>query len=524
MNKIVLDINDDVVSALEKIKQVDGASIEVEIPEGSIVLDNITNLKLLERKSADFNKSLHFHTIDPVGKTLISILSNEEEENSGYLTKRVALQDNYETESSSTGGRKFGFIPAVPNPFRYFRLPALGRLKLIIPVLLSLVLFGGAGAYFIDSKPIANVTIVVNSQPLIKSFPINVSATSSTSESAKTLNGNTKSATVTETTSIETTGETLEGEPAKGEVRIYNKTDEEIKFKKGTQLKYDDDPKDLVYKTASDVTVPAETQLPPDPTEPEGTTKFKAGEKTVDIEAVEFGSVYNIDDDEVLFVDTYDDDEVYARTEEKVDGGNSKKVKVVSKEDVEKLKGEMTPKILEKSEVTLKAKETTSEKFITGSVETALVSEQYSHKENEKTDTLELTQTAESKGLFYSKTELNALVDKLVDKFVPDGFKLSSEERDVKVEILGDSDSSTLDSTAADLQITLKTYVVPNIDEETLKNELAGKNLKDAEKILGGIRNIKTYGINLQSALPISFLQKIPTNIENIKLDVQLGD
>ncbi len=524
MNKIVLDINDDVVAALDKIKQVDGASIEVEIPEGSIVLDNITNLKLLERKAADFNKSLHFHTIDPVGKTLISIMSNEEEENSGYLTKRVALDDQFETTSSLRSGRHLKFLPTFPNPFKYVRTPALGKLKIIIPLLLFLMLTGGAGAYFVNSKPIANITIVVKSQPLIKSFPINVSATASTSESAKTLNGNTKSATVTETATIETTGETLEGEPAKGDVRLYNKTDEEIKLKKGTQLKFDDDPKDLLYKTTSEVTIPAETELPADPADPEGITKYKAGEKTVGIESAEFGSVYNIDKGEEMFVADYDDDELYARTEEKIEGGISKKVKVVAKEDIEKLKSEMTPKILEKSEAALKAKETSNEKFITGSVETALVSEQYSHKENEKTDELELTQTAESKGLFYSKTELNALVDKLVDKFVPDGFKLSSEERDVKVEILGDSDNSVLDSTEADLQITLKTYVIPNIDEETLKNELAGKSLKEAEKILGAIRNIKTYGINLENALPLAFFQRVPNDISNINLDVQLGD
>jgi hypothetical protein len=523
MNKIVLDINDDVVAALEKIRQIDGASIEVEIPEGSIVLDNITNLKLLERKASDFNKSLHFHTTDPVGKTLISILNDEEEEDAGYLTKRVDLQDHYESESSIGSTKRFGFIPSLPNPFSYLHFPSLGKLKIIIPFFVFLMLIGGVGAYFINSKPSANVTIVVNSQPLIKSFPIHVSATGSTSESTKTLNGDTKSATVTQTASIETTGETQEGEKAKGDVTLYNKTDEEIELKKGAKLKYDSDPKDLVYKLLSDVSVPARTELPPDPDEPT-IIKSKAGEKSVSIEAEAFGSAYNIDEDEKLTVDEYDDDEIYAQASEDIDGGSSKTVKVVAKEDVEKLKADMTPKILEKSEVALKEKETSNEKFITGSVETNLVTAQYSHKEGEKTEKLELTQTAESKGLFYSQTELFALVEKLVDKFIPDGFKLSSQERDVKAEILGDSDSSVLSATDADLQITLKTYVVPNIDEETLKNELAGKSLKDAQQQLSGIRNVKTYGINLENAIALPLFQKIPTSTENIKLEIQLSE
>lgn len=522
MNKIVLDINDDVIIALEKIKQVDGASIEVEIPEGSIVLDNITNLKLLERKAADNNKSLHFHTVDPVGKTLISILNNEEEENSGFLTKRVSLEDQEGSETTIVSTSRFDFLSHIPNPFSSLRLPSLGKLKFIIPILLLLVLTGGAGAYFVNSKPVANITIVVKSQALTKSFPIKVSSTDETSEATKTLKGSTKTATVEEKSTIETTGEAIEGEKAKGNIKIYNKTEEEIKLKKGYELKYDDEPKDLVYYLSSDVTIPARTDLPPDPEDPT-IIRSKAGEKSASVEAAEFGNAYNIDEDEELSIDDYDDDELYAVVESDIKGGSSKKVKVVAKEDIEKLTQEMTPKILEKSETTLKGRETSSEKFVTGSVETTVSAAQYSHKEGEKTETLELTQTATSTGLFYSRTELNALVDKLVDEFVPDGYKLSTQERDVKVEILGDSDSSVLNSTEADLQITLRTYVVPNLDEETLKNELAGKKLSDAEKALGSIQNIKTYGVNLDNALPLSFLQKIPNNTQNINLQIELN-
>jgi hypothetical protein len=522
MNKIVLDINDDIVSALEKIKQIDGASIEVEIPEGSIVLDNITNLKLMERKAADVNKSLHFHTVDPVGKTLISILNNEEEENSGFLTKRVTLDDDHTSEMTILSTSRFGFLSKVPNPLNFIKIPSLGKLKLVIPILLFLVLIGGAGAYFVNSKPVAHITMVVKSQVLTKSFPIKVSASDETNESTKTLRGSTKTATVEEKTSIETTGEAIEGEKAKGNVKLYNKTDEEIKLKKGYELRYDEDPKDLVFYTTADVTIPAKTDLPSDPADPT-IIRSKAGEKTVAVEAAEFGNAYNIDEDEEMSVEDYDDDELYAVVESDIKGGSSKKVKVVAKEDIEKLTQDMTPKLLEKSEEALKARETSSEKFVTGSVETTIASEQYSHKEGEKTETLELTQTATSTGLFYSRTELNALVDKLVDEFVPDGYKLSTEEREVKVEILGESDNSVLTSTEADLQITLRTFVVPDLDEETIKNDLAGKKLSEAEKALGAIKNIKTYGVNLENALPLPFLQKIPTNTENINLEIELN-
>ncbi len=522
MNKIVLEIHDNLVTALEKIKFIDGASIEVEIPEGAVILDNVINLKVLARKASDFNKSLHFHTTDTIGKTIISLMEDETEKTEGFITKHINLETGdsneemlYE-ESTASGGF---FLTKIFKGFS-FKLPFVKILLVSVPVLALL----GVGYFFLNKNPVANVNIVVNSQPLTKSFSIKISNSKTTSVDNKTLRGIQKETTIEETTSIETTGETFEGEKAEGEVKLTNKTTDKIKLKKGTKLEYsNDDDEDLVFLLTSEVEIPAKVENPVDPANPTIQT-FTLGEKSADVEAEEIGTSYNIDKNSNLSVSGYKSSELTAKATDDFSGGSSKTVKVVAKEDIEKLGKDIAPALVEKSEQALKAKENSTEKFISGAIKTTVSTQTFSAKEGEKADKLELKQNAKSIGLFYSKSELDSLIDGLVDKFIPDGFKLYSKDRDVRVEVLGESDNSVLNSEEADLQITLKTFVVPDINPEDLKSQLAGQSLKEAQKILGGIRNIKTYGLKLDGSIALPFFQKVPSDTEKIILEIELND
>ncbi len=524
MNKIVLEIHDNLVTALEKIKFIDGASIEVEIPEGAVILDNVINLKVLARKASDFNKSLHFHTTDTIGKTIISLMEDETEKTEGFITKHINLETGDSNEEmlyeESTAGGGF-FLTRIFKGIS-FKLPFVKILLITVPVLALLAV----AYFFLNKNPVANVNIVVNSQPLTKSFPIKISNSKTTSVDNKTLRGIQKETTIEETTSIETTGELLEGEKAEGEIKLTNKTTDDIKLKKGTKLEYSKDDEDFIYLLLSEVTVPATEIEVEDPVPPEttGKTVTTLGEKTTKVEAELIGNDYNIDKNVSLSVSGYKSSELSAKATEDFSGGTSEKVKVVAKEDIEKLGKDIAPALVEKSEQALKAKESSTEKFISGAIKTTVSTQTFSAKEGEKADKLELKQNAKSIGLFYSKSELDSLIDGLVDKFIPDGFKLYSKDRDVRVEVLGESDNSVLNSEEADLQITLKTFVVPNINPEDLKDQLAGESLKEAQKILGGIRNIKTYGLKLDGSIALPFFQKVPSDTEKIILEIELND
>ena len=117
---------------------------------------------------------------------------------------------------------------------------------------------------------------------------------------------------------------------------------------------------------------------------------------------------------------------------------------------------------------------------------------------------------------------MDAILDKLVEEFIPEGFKTSTEDRDVSVDVLGNSDTSVLNATEADLQVTLKTFVVPDINEDTLKEELKGKNLTEAQRVLGEIRNVKTYELKINPNIPL--LTRVPRKVENITIKIETNE
>ncbi|MEZ6255635.1 MAG: hypothetical protein R3B92_02575 [Patescibacteria group bacterium] len=127
-----------------------------------------------------------------------------------------------------------------------------------------------------------------------------------------------------------------------------------------------------------------------------------------------------------------------------------------------------------------------------------------------------------AKGLGYSPKALETLIDSLASDFVPDGFELSDKDKSITVEVLGNSDDTVLNSTQADLQVTLRSFIVTKVDTDKIASDLAGKSLQEAQKILGGIRDILTYNLEVSPSIPL--LSRVPSNIDNITIEVERVD
>jgi len=81
---------------------------------------------------------------------------------------------------------------------------------------------------------------------------------------------------------------------------------------------------------------------------------------------------------------------------------------------------------------------------------------------------------------------------------------------------LGNATNTILSSTEADLQVTLKTFIIPNINEDEVKKNLAGKKLSDAQKVLGSLNNIKGYDLHVSPNIP--FFDSVPKNVNQIEI------
>ena len=95
MEKITIDINDDVMDTLKKIRELGVSNLIVEVPKNSVLFENALNLKLIRKELEKSGKSVEFETEDEVGKNLIELLDPMEaakiDEDTGFISQKVCF-------------------------------------------------------------------------------------------------------------------------------------------------------------------------------------------------------------------------------------------------------------------------------------------------------------------------------------------------------------------------------------------------------------------------------------------------
>lgn len=167
----------------------------------------------------------------------------------------------------------------------------------------------------------------------------------------------------------------------------------------------------------------------------------------------------------------------------------------------------------------IKNKLANNQKLVAGSIQTKVLKETFSKNVGDQSDKLSLTQSVSADGLIYMDSELNKFIDEYLKEFVPTGFILSNQNRDVSIEVLGNSTNSVLTSSEADLQVTLKVYVVPDLNEEAIKKELAGKTISEAQNIVSSLRNVSSYKLELSPKVP--FFDRVPKDLKRIQITIE---
>uniref|UniRef100_A0A7C4XSV9 Baseplate protein J-like domain-containing protein n=1 Tax=candidate division WWE3 bacterium TaxID=2053526 RepID=A0A7C4XSV9_UNCKA len=532
MEKLNIEIHEDVISVIDRIRDLSSSDVELIIPDGAVLFDNGLNLKLIKKEGEKLGKKILFSTTDFGGKHLISLVDEtgslaEGLEHSDFTPIAVSLDEVIGEKhiKSKTWMNKnkwaFSFAPVL-GVFRRLKVPKVNISKpnlnvvWIVAGLVFALLIIGAGSWFLWTVPKANIELSVNSQPLVKSIQISVENGAKNSAASRTLEGRVSSAVVTEAVKTKTTGTKQIGEKAEGKIKIINRTTTEKEFEKGEEL-YSKDDDDLVYVLDDDVTVPA-AQLE-DPGDPLN-SPLVPGNAEVNITARDIGKKYNLSKGETLEFDDYKSIDYVAEAKEDISGGMSEEVKVVVQADLDKLTADLASVFKGKSAEALKSAVQPGWILVVGSESSSSISKKFNKKVGDVADEVELSESMNYQGLSYSSQGLNSLLEELLDGFVPEDFELSDEGRDIKAEVLGNTDKTILNTNKADLQVTIKANIIPIIDSERIKTSLLGTKVSEAERLLNEVKNVKNYGINIDPNIP--FFRRIPKNPENVSLNVNL--
>jgi hypothetical protein len=504
MQRVSLEIYTTAPEAVNIITDVVDHKVELSIPVGSVLLDNILNLKIILEQAKKVGKEVDFVTEDGLGKNLLDILRGERDE---AVVGEPILE-------SKPGRLPLAVkLPSLKLPIPHFPAIAFNVRKfgLVIPIVV--ILMAITAYLFLSRQHRAAVTLYFSPQILTKSVGVKVGDGLKTDLDKKVLAGLKLSGTITQSLTAGSTGVELEGEKAKGKVTLYNSVLEEVTLKKGTQLTYKSKDSSYVFTTQAAVTIPAGVDT---------LTIVTKGTAEVSVMAEAIGSAYNIKKDKALSVKGYKSSELTASSAEDFKGGSSKEVKIVTQADLTKLEQDLIAYVSKSPADTLKTRVPAGYSLIDKSEKISSKTVVQNNKVGDRKDELSGSINAQVDGLAYSRSELADFMGKISQSVVPQGFEFYSYNKELQVDVLGATEKTVLSPTEADLQVTFKFNIAPKIDKEKVFEKIAGMNITDAVSELDKISDITRSELKLKPNLPL--FNKVPTKANAVDIQVKIEE
>lgn len=394
-----------------------------------------------------------------------------------------------------------------PAPRKKKRVMALG--VVVVGGLLAVL---GSGVYgWVVLQRTAEIEILLKTKPVTTDTQIKLDPDiEQTDSEQKILKVGVVSKELTDTEESSTTGSKIIGEKAKGTVTVFNKTTSIKTFARGTELKNGT----KVYTLNEDVTVAsASTQ------ETSTGQTVQYGKKDAAITAKDIGADFNLDKDAEFTVGNFSKETYAARNEKALTEGSSREIQAVSKEDQQKLSSSLKKNILAKAEEELKKSIPENEHIVMrGSPK--VISEEFSAKVGDEVNKVSLKMTAKAEGYTYKSEDLKPIAKDQLAVLVPDGGVLLED----KVGILSKESETASGSAQLSLDATLSSEYVPPTNSDAWLEEIKGKTLDQAKRILSEKPEIGSVDIKLYPIFAQTLVDRLPEDKKKITLNKKVPE
>lgn len=388
--------------------------------------------------------------------------------------------------------KRFNFKKFLPKG----KLPGIT----IFLVIVGLILLAGAYAFL----PKANVKIFVEPKILEKDAQVIADPAQKTiDENAKIIPGQIVDVEVSGTAKDTATGKKQIGDPAKGVVKIYNATNQQITLKAGQILTTDSK---IQFKLDKDVNIASKSASAASPPSVSDSVGATAGS---------IGADGNIPSVMELKVGNYSKADVVAKSEGNFSGGTSKDVTVVSSEDQQRLLAKLSSDLRQQAQQKLQEKYP-DKKILQEALSENIVKKSYNKNINDQASEFSLNMTVGYKGTAFNDADLKTIVSKLVNTQVPDGFQLNIADTETQADVSKLEKGGKLVFLAK-----FRAKLFPKIDTEQIKNKIKIKTPDEVINLLKGMENILGAEISLTPDLPAPF-RRLPILTKNINIQVGL--
>ncbi|MEX0888108.1 MAG: hypothetical protein WDZ67_01915 [Patescibacteria group bacterium] len=446
---------------MEKILGADNGEAAIEIPEENF---NILMLKIIRDKARRENKTVRFTAAGPRGKRLVGSLENR-------------IEPAAEREEGERAAK-----PIKPRGrFRKILVP----LALVLGILIVLGAAAFGALYYL---PKAEVVLTLSPIPLIKEIPVAVDAEVEEVDAATgTVPGSSQVVEESGTKSSPATGTAIVGEKAKGTITLD--TTGEQTCSQGAKIK--ENASGSVFLADAAFTIPA----------------FDTYDAAVTAEKI--GTSHNLAAGKSFTVLSGCSAAVVGTNAAAFTGGSSEEVTVTSSSDQSKLLTDLQKELVEKAKETIKSRSGTDEVVVDAAIKIEVVEKTYSHAIGEQAESVSLDLKVKLTTVTYKGADIQELISQTLSSLIPSGYTLFPGETQI------DPLDPVLKGSKLTFQAEVSAQVIPEIDKEKIKNDLAGRNAGSAQDYLSSLGEVAAFELVLWPNLPES-LQRVPRNTNRI--------
>jgi len=354
----------------------------------------------------------------------------------------------------------------------------LGKLKTKLFVLLGLSLAGFIGFNLFLSR--TNIDLYVTPQTVEESLAVELKEGGTLSISEKTIPADTITAEKEDSGSVIATGIKLIGESASGKVTIYNRTNKQVTFEKGTIIS---SLGALEFSLEEKVNIASKT-----PDLVSGVDRW--GEVEVAVTAVDIGGDYNLAKEASFTIKGETENSYLAKNKSSFSGGTSREVGAVSKDDFDSLKKELSSKMEEDIKTELLSSISRDDRIIEETLLVEVISFDTNNSIGEEGDILEGSLKIGASVLVFSKNNIDVFAQEVLREKLDSGLKMNPES--IKFSFVPRSSENGV--WEGDLEVEGKAY--PNIDIEGIRESVNGKRKEVAGETIKSLPRVYRFQIS----------------------------
>lgn len=391
----------------------------------------------------------------------------------------------------------------------------------IIGILLILIFLGSSGVWAYINLPKADVRVGIKSQTIEQEVSMSlVKDLEQMDETNLLIPAKLVEASASGSQTVPTTGSKRIGKTASGKITIYNKTNKDKNFNKGTILV---GPGNLRYLLDGDVKVASSsTKMSSDNSE------IKTyGEVQINISGGDIGEEYNQQAGKEFSFKDYGSDDFSAKSTEAITGGESTEQKAVAKNDLTNAKDLLTQTLEAQATQDLNKNLGNGLIVIDKTQSSQLDKINYDKKSGEASEEITANGAILMSALAVNKNDFDRILLKALNGKIPANYQITAAGLQSQITSVTEIESETnagknKKNETQKYSVTVKAQIriLPKLDFTQIKQTLRTKNIQVANDYLKTLPGYDNHSLSISPKLP-EFLNMMPSKTERISITIE---